>query len=479
MAVKQAARPSAASADDFRQLIAAWADDPVLFVRTALQATPEPWQAKALEAVRDNDKVAIRSGHGVGKTTYLAWLVLWWLMTRHPAKIAATANTAHQLSDVLWSEIGKWHRRMPEVLRRLLEVKSDKVEVSGVPDSFAVARTARREQPEALQGFHSTNMLFVIDEASGVDDLVFEVGQGAMSTAGAKTVMTGNPTRTSGYFFDAFHRMSSSWFTMRVGCADSTQVSPGFLAEMAQRYGAGSNVYRVRVEGEFPLADNDSVVPAHLIAAAMARTVQPAPTTPIVWGLDVARYGDDRSALAKRQGELLIEVKTWQGVDLMETAGRVYNEFQLCSFKNRPAAIYVDSIGLGSGVLDRLRELELPVRGVNVSEAPAVGERYLRLRDELWFRVREWLDARACELPADDELAAELGAPRFRILSNGKLRVDSKDELKKRGARSPDKADAVCLTFAATATALMGGAGLRRQRAAAGEAVSDYSPFEW
>jgi hypothetical protein len=300
-----------------------------------------------------------------------------------------------------------------------------------------------------------------------------------MSTAGAKTVMTGNPTRTSGYFYDAFHRMSASWKTMRVGCADSTQVSAGFLAEMAARYGAGSNVYRVRVEGEFPLADNDSVVPASLIAAAMARTVNPAPTTPIVWGLDVARYGDDRTALAKRQGELLIEVKTWQGVDLMETAGRVYNEFQLCGWKSRPTAIYVDSIGLGSGVLDRLRELELPVRGVNVSEAPAVGERYLRLRDELWFRVREWLDARACELPRDDELAAELGAPRFRIMSNGKLRVDSKDELKKRGARSPDKADAVCLTFAATATALMGGGGMGRARVRRDDGVSDYSPFDW
>ena len=451
------AKQATPSAEEFKQLIAAWADDPVLFVKTALGATPEAWQAEALEAVRDHDKVAIRSGHGVGKTTYLAWLVLWFLMTRHPAKIAATANTAHQLSDVLWSEIGKWHRRMPEVLRRLLEVKSDKVEVVGVPDSFAVARTARREQPEALQGFHSTNMLFVIDEASGVDDLVFEVGQGAMSTAGAKTVMTGNPTRTSGYFYDAFHRMSASWKTMRVGCADSTQVSAGFLAEMAQRYGAGSNVYRVRVEGEFPLADDDSVVPAHLIASAMDRDIEPSPTAPIIWGLDVARYGDDRSALAKRQGEKLLEVRTWQGADLMETAGRVYNEYQVCTFKTRPAAIYVDSIGLGSGVLDRLRELGLPVRGVNVSEAPAVGERYLRLRDELWFRVREWLEARSCALPKDEELAAELGTPRFKILSTGKLKVDSKDEMKKRGGKSPDRADAVCLTFAAPGAALSTG----------------------
>ncbi len=150
--------------------------------------------------------MAIRSGHGVGKTAFLSWLVLWWLLTRLPTKVVCTANTAHQLSDVLWSEIGKWHRKLPEGMRRLLEIKSDKIELAGVPDSFAVARTSRREQPEALQGFHSENLLFVIDEASGVPDIVFEVGQGALSTEGAKVVMTGNPTRTTGYFYDAFNK---------------------------------------------------------------------------------------------------------------------------------------------------------------------------------------------------------------------------------------------------------------------------------
>jgi hypothetical protein len=156
------------------ELLLAIALDPVLFVESILQASPEEWQRKALYAVRDNDRVAIRSGHGIGKTAFLSWLILWWVLTRSPSRIACTANTASQLSDILWAEVAKWHRRMPDGLKELIEVKSDKVELTG-QDSFAVARTARRETPEALQGFHSPNMLFLIDEASGVDEVLCQL----------------------------------------------------------------------------------------------------------------------------------------------------------------------------------------------------------------------------------------------------------------------------------------------------------------
>ena len=183
-------------------------DNPAEFVKQVIGATPEPWQIDALNAIRDGDRVAIRSGHGVGKSAMMSWLILWWLSTRFPAKIAATAPTAHQLDDVLWGEVAKWHRSMVNpFFRDQLEVKNDRVYLKDAPnESFAVARTARKEQPEAFQGFHSDNMLFLVDEASGVEDIIFEVGEGAMSTQGAKTLMVGNPTRTSGYFYDAFHK---------------------------------------------------------------------------------------------------------------------------------------------------------------------------------------------------------------------------------------------------------------------------------
>jgi len=438
--------------DEITEILIELSKDPVLFVRSILNAEPEEWQREALYAVRDNDRVAIRSGHGIGKTAFLSWLILWWLSTRTPARIACTANTASQLSDILWAEVAKWQRRMPKRFQEVIQVKSDKVEVVGA-DSFAVARTARRETPEALQGFHSPNMLFLIDEASGVDDLIFEVGEGAMSTEGAKTVMTGNPTRTSGYFYEAFNKMRERLFTMKVASGDSTQVSENFIEDMKTKYGEESNIYRVRVLGEWPEADDDVVIPLHLIESATKRDQEAAETTPVVWGLDVARFGSDRTALCKRKGNVVVEpLKTWRNKDLMELCGIILNEYETTRWSERPLEILVDSIGIGAGVVDRLQELDLPARGINVAESSAMKEKYFRLRDELWFSAKEWFEGRDCTIPDQDELIADLSKPRFKFSSNGKLKVESKDEMKKRGMNSPDLADAFCLTFASNAS---------------------------
>lgn len=437
---------------DVGELLLAIALDPVLFVEGVLGAKPEEWQKKALYAVRDNDRVAIRSGHGIGKTAFLSWLILWWVLTRSPSRIACTANTSSQLSDILWAEVAKWHRCMPDGLKELIEVTSAKVELTG-QDSFAVARTARRETPEALQGFHSPNMLFLVDEASGVDNIIFEVGEGAMSTEGAKTVMTGNPTRTSGYFYEAFNKMKDSFFTMKVSSQDSTQVGPKFIEDMKVKYGEDSNIYRVRVLGEWPEADDDVVIPLHLLQSAAARDQVPADTTPVVWGLDVARFGTDKSALCKRKGNVVTEpIKSWRNKDLMEMCGIILNEYETTTWSDRPVEILIDSIGLGAGVVDRLTELDLPVRGINVAESASMGERYGRLRDELWFLGKEWFEARDCTIPEQEELIDDLSKPRFTFLSNGKLKVEGKDEMKRRGLNSPDLADAFCLTFASRAS---------------------------
>jgi hypothetical protein len=389
----------------------------------------------------------------------LAWIVLWWLLTRGPAKVACTAPTAHQLKDVLWAEIAKWHRCLPDYFKAQLTVTSDAVTLTDAPTmSFAVARTARPEAPEAFQGFHADHMLFLVDEASGVEDIIFETGEGAMSTPGAKTIMAGNPTRTSGYFFDAFHKMRDRWSRFKVGCADSSLVAADYAADMAKRYGSESNIYKVRVLGEFPESEDDVVIPLYLAEAAINREVELVKSMRPVWGLDVARFGDDRSALAKRQGNHLFEVKSWHGLDLMQTVGRVADEFLDTELDERPGEILVDVIGLGAGVVDRLRELNLPdvsIRGINVGEARSqdAKDRYMRLRDELWFRLRDWLDAGDCRLPDDDELIAELTGLKFTYTSSGKLQVEAKSDAKKRGIRSPDLADAAVLTFASRGVA--------------------------
>lgn len=431
------------------EAISALRADPTLFVEQVLQATPQAWQAKALKAIAKNDRVAIKSGHGVGKTAFESWVVLWWLMTHYPCKVAVTANSAHQLSDVLWTEIDRWARNMPSAFKELLEFKSDKISLRGASDSFAVARTSRRENPESLAGFHSPHMLFVVEEASGVPNVIFETASGALSTPGAKIIMCGNPTRSDGYFYDAFHGDRDKWHCITVACSEGDYVDPKFIEEMAGKYGEDSNVFRVRVLGEFPTQSDDVLLPLHLVEEAVKRDVEAGPTTPVVWGLDVARFGGDRSALAKRQGNVLIEpIKTWQNKDLMELAGIVLSEYDAVPYSKRPQAIYIDAIGLGAGLADRLRELDMPAVAVSVSETASLKDRFNRLRDELFWSAREWFEARDCRIPSDDTLIAELTGIRYKYLSTGKLKVESKDEMKRRGQRSPDVADAFVLSFA-------------------------------
>ena len=447
---------------DAADTLIALRNDPVLFVRTCLQAEPQKWQIEALQNIANHNRLSVRSGHAVGKTTFLAWTILWFLLTRPDVKIACTANSASQLEQILWSEIQKWHKRMPVGFQNELEFRTDKITIKNAPESFCVARTSRRENPEALQGFHSPNMLFIIDEASGVPDIIFEVAQGAMSTHNAKTVMVGNPNRASGFFYDAFNRNAESWKTMTVSCADANTVDPNYIEEMKRQYGEDSNVYRVRVLGLPPTTDDNAIMGRTLVESAIGRDVEPTNVMP-VWGIDIARMGADRCALCKRKGNIITEpIRHWGGKDLMETVGLIMTEYESVPYKDRPSELLIDSIGLGAGVVDRLVELDLPARGINVAESSSMSDRYMRLRDELWFKCREWLEQKDCLIPDQDELVNELTAVQYEILSSGKFKVESKEQMKKRGYRSPDIADALMLTFAGLAVRASGsGAGYK------------------
>jgi phage terminase large subunit len=448
-----------AMSNPLEEFVREYRDDPVKFVKEVLGATPLPYQAEFLQAIADGErKMSVRSGHGTGKSTSASWAMLWYVLLRFPNKVVVTAPTSGQLFDALFAELKRWINELPEQLKPMLIVKSDRVELAAAPsEAFISARTSRAETPEALAGVHSENVLLVVDEASGVPEKVFEAAAGSMSGHAATTILLSNPTRSSGTFFESQTRLSGSYWTRRWSCVDSPLVSEEFVDEMRLRYGEDSNAFRIRVLGEFPLADDDTIIPFHLVEAATQRDIELDEDAARTWGLDVARFGSDKTVLAKRQGHVITEVNGWQGLDLMQTVGRVKAEYDGLPSHLRPREIMVDVIGMGGGVVDRLRELGLPVRGINVAESPSMGDTYTNLRAELWFKMRGWLEQRGAKLPKNEQLIAELTSIRYSFASSGKMKAESKDDMRKRGLSSPDYADAVCLTLASDAATAIGG----------------------
>lgn len=443
----------AAARNAFALLLLRYARAPLAFVKEVLGAEPDAWQRDVLvELGRGRTRISIRSGHGVGKSTLLAWCMIWFLLTRYPVKVVVTAPTSPQLFDALWPEMRSWLAKLPEAWLVLLDIQADRVMLKAKPDdAFISARTSRAEQPDSLQGVHSKNVLLVVDEASGVPEQVFVAAQGSMSTPGALTILAGNPVRVSGMFWRSHTLEADRWYTRRVSCLDSPRASKEFAEEIANRYGTDSNHYRIRVLGEFPLSEGDALISAQLVEEAMARIPEIDVMQPQIWGVDVARFGTDQSVLIKRQGNAVLEPpRRWSRFDLMQLTGAIVAEYK-AQGENPPAAIVVDSIGLGAGVADRLRELKLPAIDVNVAESASNEGRFMRLRDELWQNVADWLATRTASLPYDDALRNDLCGPRYGFSSDGKLRVESKDQLRSRGISSPDSADALCLCFAPAA----------------------------
>ena len=445
---------------DFYPHIAKFRKDPTLFVDTMLGASPDEWQSEVMAAVAEQKRgISIRSGHGVGKTSCLSWLALWWIAVHYNAKVVITAPTSAQLHDALLPEAKSWLQQAPEGFREMFTVRADRIELLADPQrNFISARTSRAEKPDALQGVHAEHVLLICDEASGVPEQVYEAAGGSMSAHHATMVLAGNPVRSTGYFYDTFHKLAERWKTFHVSCEDTPRVSNEYIEECRLRYGEESNTYRVRVLGKFPRGDDDTVIPQELIVAAISRDVEPTKFGPTVWGVDVARFGADSSALCKRKGNAITEpIRLWRNLDTMQLTGAIKAEYD--SAMEKPAEIFVDAIGLGAGVADRLRELELPSYAINVSESPAMGNHYLNLRAELWYKAKNWLEGRDVRLPGDDRLKAELATVRYNFTSSGRIKIESKADLKKRGIASPDSADAFVLTFASDAGTVMGRSG--------------------
>lgn len=435
------------------------------FVREMWDAEPYPWQCEVMAQLDAGvRRLCIPTGHGVGKTGMDSWMAIHFLLTRIPCKVVLTAPSSSTLEDGLMAETKMWVRRLPQAIQDMLEIKTDRIELRMAPErAFLTARTSRAEKPEALAGIHSDHVLMVPDEASGIPDEIFSTGQGSMSAATAITMLTGNPTRATGYFADAIRNESGIWYVREVSVLEVVGLHPNapsqeFVDEIKAIYGEDSNTYRYRVLGKLPLSDDDVLIPRQLIDPALTRDVAPSTQAPMYWGLDVARLGRNESALAKRRGNHMPEpVLKFRGLDTMQTCGQIKALYDATTDQTRPAEILVDGIGLGAGVVDRLRELGLPAVGINVSERKSHNNAYYNLKAELWYTARDWFASYMVRMADDPSLIYHLTCVKSEPASDGRLIVEPKSKTLKRigkpEERRLDDADAFILTFAGQAAA--------------------------
>jgi phage terminase large subunit len=435
-------------------------DRPDLFAEEMLGIRPWSRQRELLLAVAEQPRVACRSGHKVAKTNSLGILALWFVFTRVRApRVIMTSATDRQVNRILWREVVALHRRAAFILGGEASVKADPGlrwadgrEIIGFSTSNA----------ENFAGFSGADLLFLIDEASGVADVIFETIEGN-SAGDAKTLMVSNPTKTSGTFFNAFHAGRAEYHTIHISSEESPNITgtepevpglaaPTWLDERKRFWGKDSPRYQVRVKGNFPRHAENAIVGLEQLEAALGRWATTLGVGTLHLGVDPARFGDDESVVVVRRGYKVLVLRDFMGLDGPQLAGKVLAVLREFALEGEQVHIKVDEIGVGASCFDQLAlEAAKPtsrfhLTGVNTARASTEPDKYVNLRTQLHFAGAEWLEAGGA-LPKDPKLEAEAVAPTYSFVAGGQYKVESKDDMKKRLKRSPDRWDATLLAI--------------------------------
>lgn len=435
-------------------------DDPVRFARDVLGVRLWSAQKRILCSVRDNKATAVASAHGVGKSFIAGVAVVWWMCTRSPARVFTTAPTHRQVIQILWRQVQQVHRRA----KRRLPGKVLSAQWRIGVDRLATGASGKNS--DSVQGIHSESVLIVFDEASGVPDEIAAALDGALTSDDARTLALGNPTGQQGFFRDAFVGKSKhTWHAINISALRTPNVRSGrtlipglidraWVDRVREVYGASSPFYKNRVLGEFVSAEaGERVVPEDWVDLAKARW-DSVPEAPVeILAVDIARSGDDSTAIVALAGRRLYRVEAMHIADLMAITDRIIE------FANqlRPRAVHIDATGLGVGVFDRLNQQQhlLPagteIRDVVLGRSSSNKEVWPRLLDEIQWLMREAFDPSnpACVAvdPDDHELATQLCLRTWRLDERSRIKVETKNDLQRRGAASPDLADAAMLCF--------------------------------
>jgi len=436
--------------------------DPIFFVTEVLGGKPWDKQREILESVRDNPRTSVQSCEGSGKSWVEAHTALWFLYTHQPSTVITTAPTWRQVRDILWREMAGGYNRARYPLGGTLLQTELKVD----DDWFAFGIAT--DKPENFLGRHNQHVLVIVDEASGVDEQIFEVIENPLSTGHTRLLLAGNPTQPAGTFYDACNR-SELYNRVRISCFDTpnftefgitlddiksgewkdkvgklpypTLTHPAAVASNYEEHGEGSYRFQVFSLGNFPEAGTNNLFKLSDIDAAIDRDL---PTEgPKVVSVDVSRYGDDETVLMARQGDRVFHVDSWGHQDTVFTAGRVARYLR----EQEISVCKVDSVGVGAGVVDALRSQGLNVVEVNVGEQALDREQFLNRRAELYWLLMKKFEDEAIDIPNHSKLKAQLLDIRYDYNTKGQLIIEPKEKARARGSKSPDYADALMMLF--------------------------------
>ncbi len=463
-----------------------YANDPVGFVTDVLGDTGAPYskQAEMLEALVDHRRVSVVGANGSGKDWAAARAMLWWLETRPDATALTLGPTQRQVDEIVWREMREAYAAAADVLSGRMLRSAYRIDEQRFALGFSTNNALN------IQGFHSEELLVVVTEAHAMPQLHMDAIKRLQPD---RLLLVGNALSRDGEFFASHHAKRNLYHRIAISAFDTPNftgedggrrgmITPEYVEEYAADYGEDHPLYAASVLAQFPDSLDDSLIGREAVESAMERgegdchsersaaesrnlsgadpavderpprdvsTAPPASLNmtvsdePVYIGVDVARFGFDKSAICVRQGQRVLSVQSYERMDTM----RLVFEVRRAVREWNAEAVFVDEGGVGGGVVDRLRELGAPVYGVHFGGSAQRPTRFYNRRSEIFWELRRLLNDALITLPRDEELAGQLLGLRYDISSSGQVRLEGKPEMRRRGMPSPDKADALALAF--------------------------------
>lgn len=395
----------------------------------------------------DIKKISIRSGHGVGKSSIFAIVILWFLFCYFQSIVGCTAPTSSQMNDVLRKELSLWINRLPEDIKKLYERTSEYIRVAGYDETrFARARTGKKENPEALAGLHADDLMIVADEASGVAEEVFTTSESALTNENTLFLMISNPTRTEWYFYDSHTRLSDLFHCLHFNSEESPIVSKKFVDSIIAKFWEDSDEYRVRVLGEFPrIGEMDDKGYMPLFDRGEIKFIQESSFIPHTLGIDAWGEGKDKSIWVGRDsyiGWVLAEESRSNEKTIAQKTLTLITKYPRITDKKT----FYDNFGVGANVGTELAYVGYKAKWCNNGDKADDPDRFANKRAECYRRLKEavklWFQIVGTEQERDD-----LFKIKFKRNQRGQIQIMPKLEMKKLMGKSPDRPDALALTF--------------------------------